>query len=243
MTLPQELKAQISEIYSQQLRDQDGCCEGAACCEAPGSEGIYPAELLERMPEGTVTFGCGNPVALASLRPGERVLDLGSGAGLDCLLAAQQVGSEGSVVGVDFTQDMIDRATENATKLGLSNVSFRLGDIEELPLPDASVDAVISNCVINLAPDKAAVFREAFRVLSPGGRLMVSDIVLTRPATGEEMADLALRAGCISGSLPAEEYLDQVRAAGFEEARLEVEHEAEGEQFWFSAAIFAVKPL
>ena len=237
MTSPQELKSQISQIYAQQLRDQDGCCE------APGSEGIYPVELLERMPEGTVSFGCGNPVALASLRPGERVLDLGSGAGLDCLLAAQQVGPEGSVVGVDFTQDMIDRATENADKLGLGNVSFRLGDIEALPLEDVSVDAVISNCVINLAPDKPAVFREAFRVLSPGGRLMISDIVLTRPATDEEMADLALLAGCISGSLPAEEYLDQVQATGFEEARLEVEHEAEGEQFWFSAAIFAVKPL
>ena len=243
MTTSQELKTQISEIYAQQLRDQDGCCEGAACCEAPGSEGIYPVELLERMPEGMVSFGCGNPVTLASLRPGERVLDLGSGAGLDCLLAAQQVGSEGSIVGVDFTQDMIDRATQNAAKLRLSNVSFRLGDIEALPLPDASVDTVISNCVINLAPDKAAVFREAFRVLSPGGRLMVSDIVLTRPASDEEMADLALLVGCISGSLPVAEYLDQVRAAGFEDARLEVEHEAEGEQFWFSAAIFALKPL
>ena len=243
MTSPQELKSRISEIYARQLRDQDGCCDGAACCEGSGSEGIYPAELLERMPEGTVTFGCGNPVALASLRPGERVLDLGSGAGLDCLFAAQQVGAEGSVIGVDFTQDMIDRATRNAAKLGLTNVSFRLGDIEALPLENASVDAVISNCVVNLAPDKAAVFREAFRVLSPGGRLMVSDIVLTRPATEEEMADLALLAGCISGSLPVEEYLDQVRAAGFVEARLEVEHEAEGEQFWFSAAISAVKPL
>jgi arsenite methyltransferase len=243
MTSPQELKSQISQIYAQQLRDKDGCCEGAGCCEGSGSEGIYPVELLERMPEGTVTFGCGNPVALASLRLGERVLDLGSGAGLDCLFAAQQVGSNGFVIGVDFTQDMIDRATQNAAKLGLANVSFRLGDIESLPLPDASVDAVISNCVVNLAPDKPAVFRETFRVLSPGGRLMVSDIVLTRPATDEEMADLALLAGCISGSLPAEEYLDQVREAGFENARLEVEHEAEGEQFWFSAAISAVKPL
>ena len=189
-----------------------------------------------------VSVGCGNPIALASLKAGETVLDLGSGTGLDCFLAAQQVGSEGSVIGVDFTQSMIDRARENAGRLGLTNVSLRLGDIEALPVADASVDVVISNCVINLAPDKGAVFREAFRVLRPGGRLMVSDIVLTRPATQEEMEDMALLSGCISGSLPVGEYTDKVRAAGFQNVRLETEQEAKEGQFWFSAAISAVRP-
>jgi ubiquinone/menaquinone biosynthesis C-methylase UbiE len=176
-------------------------------------------------------------VALASLQPGETVLDLGSGAGLDCFLAAQQVGLQGSVIGIDFTQEMIDRATGNAAKVGMDNVSFRLGDIEALPLEDESVDAVISNCVINLAPDKDAVFREAHRVLRPGGRLMVSDILLTRPATEEEMQDMSLRSGYISGSLPAEEYAGKVRAAGFEDVRVSDQPELEDGTFWYSAGV------
>ena len=208
MTTSKQLKTQISQVYAEMLQDRSGCCEGGCGCEGPDSADVYPVEILKQMPEGVVSFGCGNPVALATLRPGEWVLDLGSGAGLDCFFAAQEVGPKGSVIGIDFTQAMIDRARENATKLGLTNVSFRLGDIEALPVTDATVDAIISNCVINLAPDKRAVFREAFRVLRPGGRLMVSDIVLTRPATEEEMEDLALRAGCISGSLPMDQYIE-----------------------------------
>ncbi|MBM3945129.1 MAG: arsenite methyltransferase, partial [SAR202 cluster bacterium] len=187
------------------------------------------------------SFGCGNPIAIASLRPGESVLDLGSGAGLDCFLAARQVGPEGSVTGVDFTPAMIERANANAEKLGLTNVSFRLGDIEALPLPDASVDVVISNCVINLAPDKDAVFREGFRVLRPGGRLMVSDILLTRPATDEEMNDMALLSGCVSGSLTVEEYARKIKNAGFSDVQIREESKARDGQFWFSAAISAVK--
>ncbi len=189
-----------------------------------------------------VSFGCGNPVALASLRPGERVLDLGSGAGLDCFLAAREVGPQGLVTGVDFTPAMIEKARENASKLGLSNVSFRQGDIEAIPIEDASVDVVISNCVINLAPNKDAVFKEAFRVLRSGGRLMVSDIVLTRTATREETEDMALLTGCISGSLPAEEYASKVREAGFEDVQLEMKSPPGQEQFWFSAAISGTKP-
>ena len=137
---------------------------------------------------------------------------------------------------------MVDQANENAARLGLSNVSFILGDIENLKLDDSSVDVVISNCVINLAPDKEAVFREAFRVLRSRGRLMVSDIVLTRPATEEEVKDMALLTGCVSGSLPAEQYADKVRAAGFEDVSLQREGVDEGGPFWFSAAVTAVKP-
>lgn len=235
MVSSKEIKARVSRAYADKLQ------VNAACCEAACSDGIYPTDVLEGLSEGIASFGCGNPVALASLRPGETVLDLGSGAGLDCFLAAQRVGPEGSVIGVDFTQVMIDQARENAAKLGLADVSFRLGDIEALPLEDASVDVVISNCVINLAPDKDAVFKEAFRVLRTGGRLMVSDIVLTRPATTGEMEDFRLYTECISGSLPVEEYLSKVRDAGFTDARYEVEHPSEEGRFWFSAAVSATK--
>ena len=237
MTRASEIKAQISGVYTEKLQTAASCCEGQGGCCA-----VYQAEVLEAMPDGVVSFGCGNPVALASLCPGERVLDLGSGAGLDCFLAAKAVGPKGSVIGVDFTPAMVGKARENAAKLGLSNVSFRQGDIEALPVEDASVDVLISNCVINLAPDKDAVFSEAFRVLRSGGRLMVSDIVLTRSATREEMEDLALLTGCISGSLPAEEYASNIRAAGFEHVHLEMESPPDPEQFWFNATISATKP-
>ena len=238
MISPEQVKAQVSQTYSEKLEDRQGCYGGSTCCEG---KSLYPIEVLGRMPEGVVSFGCGNPIAIAGLQPGETVLDLGSGAGLDCFLAAQQVGPEGSIIGVDFTPDMIERATTNAGKLGLTNVSFRLGDIEALPLPDASVDVVISNCVINLAPDKDAVFREAFRVLRPGGRLMVSDILLTRPTTEEEMNDMALLSGCVSGSLTVQEYTKKMRDAGFDNVRLEAEQEPKEGQFWFSSATSAVK--
>ena len=241
MTDAQRLKAEVSRHYAEKVKESAGCC-GTDCCGAPGPSGHYPAEVLEQMPAGAVTFGSGNPVDLADLGVGERVLDLGSGAGLDCFIAARRVGPSGSVVGVDFTQAMIDRATENAKELGLSNVSSVLGDIETLPQEDDSVDVIISNCVINLAPDKAAVFREAFRVLRSGGRLVVSDIVLTRPATAAEVEDMALVTGCVAGSLPAEEYADTIRAAGFEDVRLEGDAEAGTEKFWYSAAIRATKP-
>ena len=232
-----ELKDRISEVYSEKIQESQGCCDGDESCSTS-----YPLELVDSMPEGAVSFGCGNPVALAALQRGQTVLDLGSGAGLDCMLAAREVGPEGSVIGVDFTPAMIEKATQNAAAQGLDNVSFRPGDIEALPVETASVDVVISNCVVNLAPDKDAVFREAHRVLRPGGRLMVSDIVLTRPATDEEAADMALVTGCISGSLPVEEYLSKVRAAGFGNVVLDAEAPQSEDRFWFSAAISATKP-
>ena len=245
MASPEELKARVSQAYAERINSEGDCCDDACCtvhAEDLESKAFYPLSVLTEMPEGVVSYGCGNPVALASLRPGETVLDLGSGSGLDCFFAARQVGADGSVIGVDFTQDMIDRAEQNAAKLGLNNVSFRLGDIEALPLADATVDVIISNCVINLAPDKDAVFREAFRVLRPGGRLMVSDILLTRVATQEEQEDLALLAGCISGSLPVEEYTGKMRDAGFSHVQLSSERAVNEGQFWFSADISAAKP-
>ena len=199
VTTGDALKKIVAEVYAERITASD-------CCSDASSASAYEQEALAQMPEGVVSYGCGNPVALASLRPGERVLDLGSGAGLDCFVAARQVGNTGRVVGVDFTPEMLERARANAAQLGLRNVEFREGDIEALPLDDGSVDVVISNCVINLAPDKDAVFREAYRVLSPGGRMMVSDIVLTRPATEAEQRDMARLTGCISGSLPVADY-------------------------------------
>ncbi len=232
----QEQKQRVSEVYAERI------ATGGSCCPTDAPAGLYPVAVLAEMPEGVETFGCGNPVALASLRPGERVLDLGSGAGLDCFLAAWAVGPTGHVTGVDFTQAMLERANENAAKLRLTNVSFKQGDIEALPLDGGSIDVVISNCVINLAPDKDAVFREAFRVLRPGGRVMVSDILLTRPATEEEQSDLALLAGCISGSLPQGAYANKLRNAGFADVKVDVESQPHEREFWSSAAISAVKP-
>ena len=235
MVSSKKLKARVSQVYAEKIRGVSSCCDDAS------SEAIYPEGTLEGLPEGVATFGCGNPVALASLRSGQVVLDLGSGAGLDCFLASKAVGPTGRVIGVDFTPAMLEQARQNQAKLGINNVSFRQGDIEALPLEGESVDVVISNCVINLAPDKDAVFREAFRVLRRGGRLMVSDILLERSATAEEMEDLALYAGCISGSLPVGEYLGKIRTAGFEEARYEVEAPVKDGEFWFSAAVSAWK--
>ena len=238
MTSASELKIAISEAYADRLGQSSDCCGDSCGCGAD-----YSDDALVGMPDGTVSYGCGNPLADAALRKGDTVLDLGSGAGLDCMLAAREIGPEGEVIGVDFTPEMIDRAEVNAAEMGLDNVSFRLGDIEALPVEDASVDVVISNCVINLAPDKDAVFKEAFRVLRSGGRLEVSDVVLTRPASQAEKQDMDLLTGCVSGSLPALEYAAKVRAAGFQEVRLKGNRPAETTgEFWFSAGVSAKKP-
>jgi SAM-dependent methyltransferase len=159
--------------------------------------------------------GCGNPTALAELQPGEVVLDLGSGGGIDCFLAAKKVGPAGRVIGLDMTPDMIMLAQRNAKKVGATNVEFRYGEIEDIPLPDESVDAVISNCVINLSPDKDAVFREVYRVLRPGGRMSVSDIVLYGEIPAAIRDSLAAWASCLAGALDESDYLGKIRAAGF----------------------------
>ena len=184
----------------------------------------YSAEQAAAIPEGAnLGLGCGNPLAYANARPGETVLDLGSGAGIDCFLAAREVGPSGRVIGVDMTQAMIERARANAAKGSYSNVEFRLGEIEHLPVADASVDLVISNCVINLSPDKPQVFREVFRALKPGGRVVVSDLVLTRALPPELKQRVDLLVGCVAGASLRDDYLRMMREAGFAEVGIAAE--------------------
>lgn len=203
-----------------QAEPQQSCCSASpsSCC-APGDASLnlgYDPKDLAAVPEGAnLGLGCGNPVALAALKPGETVLDLGSGAGFDAFLASKRVGPEGRVIGVDMTPQMIGRATTLAAAHGYTNVEFRLGDIEALPVADACVDAIISNCVVNLSTDKARVFREAFRVLKPGGRLMVSDLVLERSLPEVIRQDMDAYGACIAGALLKSDYLAAIEAAGF----------------------------
>lgn len=190
---------------------------GSSCCGDQGLVQIgYKQEELEALPqEALMGLGCGSPVRLAEIREGETVVDLGSGGGIDVFLAARQVGPSGKVIGVDMTPEMLARARTNAERLGLGNVEFRQGLIEALPLADSSVDVILSNCVINLAPDKSRVFKEAFRVLKPGGRLVVSDMVAKGELPEEVRGNPDLWASCIGGALPEEEYLATIRRAGF----------------------------
>jgi len=192
------------------------CCGGVDPAEDISKKIGYSDEELGMVPEGSnLGLGCGNPVALASLKEGEIVLDLGSGAGFDCLLAASKVGEKGKVIGIDMTPEMIKKARENARKGGYKNVEFRLGEIENLPVPDNSVDVVISNCVINLSPDKDKTFQEAFRVLKPGGKLMISDIVLLKELPKSIKENIDAYIGCISGAILKDEYLEKIKMAGF----------------------------
>ena len=225
----EDIHKQVRSAYGQVAR-QGGCGCGTGCCGTGRSVesvslGIgYSEEDLEQAPEGAnLGLGCGNPVALASLREGEVVLDLGSGAGFDSFLAAERVGPAGRVIGVDMTAEMLDKARENAKKSGRANVEFRLGEIEHLPVADSSVDVILSNCVINLSPDKAEVFAEAFRVLRPGGRLMVSDIVLTAPLPAPLAESALLYSSCVAGALLKTEYLGHIAGAGFTEIAVQGE--------------------
>lgn len=224
------IRSYVRDRYAGIARQGGSCCGPEPCCagettpEDAGRRIGYSKEELRAVPEGSnLGLGCGNPVALASLAGGETVLDLGSGAGFDCFLAAREVGPGGRVIGVDMTPEMVEKARENARKGGYGNVEFRLGEIEHLPVADASVDAVISNCVINLSPAKEQVFSEAYRVLKPGGRLMVSDIVLSRELPGPVAASLAAHAGCVAGAVRKEEYLRIMNAAGFRDVTVEGE--------------------
>ncbi|MFQ5801383.1 MAG: arsenite methyltransferase [Candidatus Methylomirabilales bacterium] len=223
----EEVKKIVREGYGKIAKQESSCCAPAISSKSTElaqdiSKKIgYTEEELKTVPEGAnLGLGCGNPVALASLREGETILDLGSGAGFDCFLAADKVGESGRVIGVDMTPEMIEKATENAKKGDYGNVEFRLGEIENLPVAGNSVDVIISNCVINLAPDKRRVFREAFRVLKPGGRLMISDIVLLKELPDFIKNSIEAYIGCLSGAIMKDEYIDAIKAAGFQEIKI-----------------------
>jgi arsenite methyltransferase len=221
-----ERYGQIAENFSPVAAAAD-CCSpssGDSCCgpsnssngDCCGSSSLYEADLSNLPADVTgLSLGCGDPITLAGLQPGQTVLDLGSGGGIDCFLAARQVGETGRVIGVDMTPAMLAKAERNKAKVGLANVEFRQGQIEALPVGDDTVDVIISNCVINLSPNKPAVFREAFRVLRPGGRLAVSDMVVQGRLSAEQRANMSAWAACLTGAEAVEDYAGAIRAAGF----------------------------
>ncbi len=216
-----EVRQAVREVYA---KAADGCVVPGCCGPNPGAslQLGYTAEDVAGVPEGAnLGLGCGNPQAIAALRPGETVLDLGSGAGFDCFLAAKQVGPTGRILGVDMTPAMISKARANAARVGAENVEFRLGEIEHLPVGDASIDVILSNCVVNLSPDKAAAFREAFRVLRPGGRVAISDVVATAPIPADLRGKLEAYTGCIAGAALIGDIERMLREAGFADIRVE----------------------
>jgi arsenite methyltransferase len=246
----------VREHYSK-VAETDGACGcGPGCCSGQGrsTDLGYSQGQLAGLPEGAdMGLGCGTPLSFAQLRQGDTVLDLGSGGGIDCFLAASQVGPTGKIIGVDMTAAMIQKARTNAQKVAATNVEFRLGEIEHLPVPDRSVDVIVSNCVINLSPDKEAVFRDAFRVLKPGGRLAISDIVTSAPMPEAVRNDPAALAGCIAGAPAIEELRSHLLAAGFTDVQIEVNEASRSfikgwnpgsgaEEFVAAAAVRAVRP-
>ncbi len=265
----QSVRANYAQVA--RLGNIGGCCapadsaaESSSCCGGsdPAAEHAkmaslamgYTAADLEGLPEGAnMGLGCGNPQAIASIRAGETVLDLGSGGGFDAFLAMRQTGPAGKVIGVDMTPEMISKARKNAVTLNAANVEFRLGELEHLPVPDDAADVIISNCVINLSPDKAQVFREAFRALKPGGRLAVSDVVATAQLPDEVLNDLKMLSGCIAGAASINDIERMLGDAGFKEIRITAKEESRElirawapgrriEEYVVSANIQAVKP-
>ncbi|MGZ8245676.1 arsenite methyltransferase [Methylomagnum sp.] len=256
-----EVRDAVRQTYARVAESASGDGNGSGCCgggfplQAIDAEKLgYARQDLEAVPEGAeMGVGCGNPQAIAALKAGETVLDLGSGGGFDCFLAARQVGDAGRVIGVDMTPEMLGKARVNAAKGGYANVEFRLGGIEHLPVADQSVNVILSNCVINLSPNKRRVFAEAFRVLKPGGRLAIADVVATAPLPAEMKSDMGLYACCASGAALIVELEDMLREAGFEDIRIVLKDESRAfirewapgsgiEDYVVSATIEAVKP-
>ena len=249
-----EQRKYVREHYAHVAEAGSSCCAPAPSCCTPSDRMGYGVDELDGLPEGAdMGLGCGNPTAIASLKPGEVVLDLGSGGGVDCFLAARRVGDTGRVIGVDMTPSMISKARRNAGKGGYANVEFRLGEIEHLPVGDGSVDIILSNCVVNLSPEKDLVFQDAYRVLKPGGRLAVSDIVALEPIPEGLRRDMAAVSSCIGGAVSVEEIERALAEAGFtgieirvnEASREFIKDWAPGtgaEKYIASATIQAVKP-
>jgi SAM-dependent methyltransferase len=249
----ERVRAAVREQYGSVARS--GCAP--SCCGPGASASLalgYSADDLAAVPDGAnMGLGCGNPQAIAALRAGETVLDLGAGGGFDCFLAAKQVGAAGRVIGVDMTADMVAKARANALKVGARNVDFRLGEIEHLPVADGTVDVILSNCVINLSPDKAAVFVDAFRVLKPGGRLAISDVVALQPLPEALSQDVAALTGCVAGAAHIDDVRSMLRDAGFEGIEVRIKEETREairawmpgsgiEEYVTSATIQATKP-
>lgn len=221
------IKRQVKKGYGKIARQGSSCCPSSSCCEGSSlAQGIsktigYTDKEMRAVPEGSnLGLGCGNPVAIASLKEGDIVLDLGSGAGFDAFLAAAKVGKTGKVIGVDMTPEMLKRARQNAKRGNYTNVEFRQGEIEQLPIERGTVDVVISNCVINLSPDKQSVFKEAFRVLKPGGRLMVSDLVLIKDLPDAVKESIEAYVGCLAGAVKKEDYFTFIKEAGFKDIKI-----------------------
>jgi arsenite methyltransferase len=225
MDVKKVVKEKYGKAAAQAQSGARSCCGPSSCCSSvdPIIKDLYTSDEVAQLPEKAVlaSLGCGNPTALAELRPGEVVLDLGSGGGIDVLLSAKRVGPEGKAYGLDMTDEMLSLARENQQKAGVKNVEFLKGDIETIPLPANSVDVIISNCVINLSGDKDSVLREAFRVLKPGGRFAVSDIVVLGAVPADVRKNVELWAGCVAGALHQDEYRTKLKNAGFEQIKME----------------------
>ncbi|UCE01189.1 MAG: arsenite methyltransferase [Chloroflexota bacterium] len=240
-----EIRTQVQQYYADRAENLNSCCGDSS------QNLLYESDLLQDLPEDIASFslGCGDPITLAQLQAGEIVLDLGSGGGLDCFLAGRQIGEHGRVIGIDMTPEMLQRARSAAERMGIKNVEFRKGFLEQLPVEDGSVDVIISNCVINLSPDKPAVFAEMFRTLKPGGRVSVSDIVSSGELPEQIKKDMLAWGACIAGALEMDEYVHGLEQAGFEEVKL-VAKSGEGDLLekipqnsLFSASITARKPV